>query len=190
MEMVKVGGHLLLFLPCNNFAGHGFYQFSPELFFRALSEANGFALERLVMFEMYDQSQWYEVADPATVRSRVEHVADGQRVSLWVRARRTADVPIFQKTPQQSDYNDQWWKRPRDGQPTSAASTTTPPSPAPQPKPSKFLIPPDPRRQALKRFLEALTPSWMDRRRSRDRWRRNRKFAFASQPRIYKPVSE
>ena len=34
MRMVRQGGHLILNLPVNNFPGHGFYRFSPELVFR------------------------------------------------------------------------------------------------------------------------------------------------------------
>ena len=34
MRMVKVGGDVLLISPANNYCGHGFYQISPELFFR------------------------------------------------------------------------------------------------------------------------------------------------------------
>ena len=51
MDMVKVGGHLVIFFPMNNFCGHGFYQFSPELFFRTLSPENGFVIEMAIAFE-------------------------------------------------------------------------------------------------------------------------------------------
>jgi 2-polyprenyl-3-methyl-5-hydroxy-6-metoxy-1,4-benzoquinol methylase len=37
MKMVKPGGHLLLTTPANNWFGHGFYQFSPELFYSFVS---------------------------------------------------------------------------------------------------------------------------------------------------------
>ena len=47
MKMVKVGGHLVIITGGNNFLGHGFYQFSPELFYRAFSEENGFAVKRM-----------------------------------------------------------------------------------------------------------------------------------------------
>jgi 2-polyprenyl-3-methyl-5-hydroxy-6-metoxy-1,4-benzoquinol methylase len=40
MEMVRLGGYLVTMNPANNCPGHGFYQFSPELFFRVLSETN------------------------------------------------------------------------------------------------------------------------------------------------------
>ena len=42
MEMLKVGGHFFAHTMANNFMGHGFYQFSPELFYRVFSPENGF----------------------------------------------------------------------------------------------------------------------------------------------------
>jgi len=42
MKLTKLGGTILLSSPANGQCGHGFYQFSPELFYRVL-EANGFA---------------------------------------------------------------------------------------------------------------------------------------------------
>lgn len=41
MQMVKIGGHLFVATPANNQCGHGFYQFSPDSFFRILSPENG-----------------------------------------------------------------------------------------------------------------------------------------------------
>jgi hypothetical protein len=43
MRMLRVGGHLFLITPTNNQCGHGFYQFSPELFYGLLTPANGAA---------------------------------------------------------------------------------------------------------------------------------------------------
>ena len=43
MRMVRVGGHLILNAPVNNFPGHGFYQISPELFFRCFHDNSAFA---------------------------------------------------------------------------------------------------------------------------------------------------
>src|SRR5690606_32428036 len=51
MNMTKPGGRLFLFLPANNLCGHGFYQFSPELMFRVFTERNGFATERVILWE-------------------------------------------------------------------------------------------------------------------------------------------
>ena len=51
MEMLSLGGHFLGITPANNFCGHGFYQFSPELYFRIFSEENGFAPPRVLTKE-------------------------------------------------------------------------------------------------------------------------------------------
>lgn len=105
MEMVAEGGHLITFNPANNFLGHGFYQFSPELFFRALTPENGFDVERVVLAE--EGGGWYEVTDPASVRSRVQVINDLPTYVL-IQARRTRVVPVFQTWPQQSDYAAIW----------------------------------------------------------------------------------
>lgn len=105
MEMVAVGGHLGIVAGGNNFLGHGFYQFSPELFYRALSEENGFRVERLIAAEV--GGRWYEVADPKTVRSRVELINDAP-VYLMVLARKIESRPLFAAAPQQSDYVERW----------------------------------------------------------------------------------
>ena len=57
MEMVEVGGHLVIITGGNNFLGHGFYQFSPELFYRALSQENGFEVKRMIAAENLERIQ-------------------------------------------------------------------------------------------------------------------------------------
>jgi hypothetical protein len=100
--MVKVGGHFLMCTPANNQCGHGFYQFSPELFFRLLSPNNGFEL-----FRMYITGAGgpYHVADPISVGGRVT-LLGADVAMLMVHAQKTADVPL--STPQQSDYVSVW----------------------------------------------------------------------------------
>jgi hypothetical protein len=36
MKMAKIGGHFAARTPANNQCGHGFYQFSPGLFYRII----------------------------------------------------------------------------------------------------------------------------------------------------------
>ncbi|MDP6582770.1 MAG: hypothetical protein QF681_19120 [Vicinamibacterales bacterium] len=67
--MVAPDGHFLSITAANNMMGHGFYQFSPELFYRVFSEANGFTVERMLMTGK-SSTRWYEVADPKTLMSR------------------------------------------------------------------------------------------------------------------------
>src|SRR5947209_20474751 len=37
-RLCKVGGHVVIVSPANNLCGHGFFQLSPELFFRAFCD--------------------------------------------------------------------------------------------------------------------------------------------------------
>ncbi|MCX6967866.1 MAG: hypothetical protein NTZ46_08840 [Verrucomicrobia bacterium] len=104
MEMVKVGGHLITILPANNYCGHGFYQFSPELFYGALSPDNGFLIERILFFF---RDRWYSVRTPAEVQSRIE-VFTGEPMQLFVSARRYEQKAILQEWPQQADYVRNW----------------------------------------------------------------------------------
>ncbi|MBA2494397.1 MAG: hypothetical protein H0V31_06845 [Acidobacteria bacterium] len=105
MKMVEVGGHLVIITGGNNFLGHGFYQFSPELFYRALSDENGFAVKRMIAAEV--RGNWYEVADPKQIKGRVELINDKQTY-LMVLAKKTASKPLFVNPPQQSDYVEMW----------------------------------------------------------------------------------
>jgi SAM-dependent methyltransferase len=107
MEMVKVGGHLILATPANNYFGHGFFQFSPELWFRLLSPAHGFEMCRMVAVEYAPRPRWFDVADPAAVRDRVTLI-NRYPVVLLVLAKKTVDAPVFQSFPQQSDYVPRW----------------------------------------------------------------------------------
>lgn len=107
MEMVEVGGHLLLITPSNNFSGHGFYQFSPELFYSALSEENGFVIEHMLAYEDLPQTKWYSVERPSKIKSRVT-LTNTQPVYLVVIARRTLSKVPFSSSPQQSDYVVKW----------------------------------------------------------------------------------
>lgn len=104
MEMVKPGGQFILMTPWHNYPGHGFYEFSPELFYNTLSPQNGFSVERmLVDVEGY----WYSVRTPAELKQRVE-ISTRDQVLLYITARKLASCPVFASWPQQSDYSAAW----------------------------------------------------------------------------------
>jgi hypothetical protein len=107
MKMVKRGGHLFLHCPANNFFGHGFYQFSPELFFRVLSPQNGFQISHCVAVEYGLRPRWFTVTDPEAIRARVTLI-NSSWVTLLVWAKRREIVPVMRETPQQSDYAAAW----------------------------------------------------------------------------------
>lgn len=113
MEAVVPGGHFIGVTPSNNLMGHGFYQFSPELFFRVFIPTNGFQIVKLLIYECPWRSVWYEVLDPERARRRVE-LTNSRPAYLIVWAKKTASMPIFQQSPQQSDYV-AIWQRSRTG---------------------------------------------------------------------------
>ena len=119
MEMVKPGGHLFIHTGTTNYCGHGFYQFSPELFYRAFGSENGFEIARMVLHRVGPYGGWYEVSDPNAVRARVELVSLAP-MQLLVQAKRTRVTPLFATAPQQSDYTPRWQPaRPGDPPPVS-----------------------------------------------------------------------
>lgn len=108
MEAVKEGGRMYVMTQCNNAMGHGFYQFSPELYYRVFSPENGFVIERMFIAEgSFGKVPWHAVADPKEIRKRVELVNDVQTYLLVI-ARRVASMPVFATWPQQSDYSLAW----------------------------------------------------------------------------------
>jgi len=113
MEMLRENGRFITDTVANNWCGHGFYQFSPELFHNVFSEENGFEIERLVLHVVGPYCRWYEVANPKEIRSRVE-LFNSFPLQMLVLARRKSIKPIFQTTPQQSDYTPRWEKTPEE----------------------------------------------------------------------------
>jgi len=112
MEMLEEGGHYIGITPANNTMGHGFYQFSPELYYRVFSEENGFETLKIVLCAEKEKdvfSDWYEVVDPQKAQRRVLFTNDSPSY-LMVIARKTKKKKIFEHTPQQSDYEVLWEK--------------------------------------------------------------------------------
>ena len=108
MRLVRPGGVFLAFTPTNNFCGHGFYQFSPELWYRVLCPENGFRIESVVAWEDVPGSRFFEIPNPETMHSRVEFLTE-KETYLFVQARKLEDIPLLaQPAPQQSDYVAAW----------------------------------------------------------------------------------
>jgi hypothetical protein len=107
MEMVKPGGHLILETPGNNYFGHGFYQFSPELFFSLLDKHNGFSETKIFIQGKFNR--WYEVIPPKITKMRTSVCCTNGAAMLFVISRKTGDVPST-ISALQSDYVDTWNK--------------------------------------------------------------------------------
>jgi SAM-dependent methyltransferase len=109
MEALKVGGHYIGVTPANNQMGHGFYQFSPDLYYRVFAKENGFAIKQMMIcsLEEFNELRWFKVEDPKKVNSRVMLV-NSMPVSLMVIAQKITEVEIFEAFPQQTDYANTW----------------------------------------------------------------------------------
>ena len=118
MELLAVGGHFIGVTPANNFCGHGFYQFSPELFFRVFSQTNGFAIRAILTME---KERWFRVMDPEQFGGRVE-LLNNRPTYLFVLAEKIKQREIFMELPQQSDYARQWEKGSRGSEGALAGS--------------------------------------------------------------------
>ena len=129
--MVKKGGSLFIFTMANNHPGHGFYQFSPELFFRIFQPENGFTIRDVILekhpfpgSELSGHNKCYKVVDPVTVRTRVGLVSDSP-VMIMVHAVRTDIKPIFSRFPIQSDYEFLYETKTKSGTSSSSLKSLT-----------------------------------------------------------------
>ncbi len=110
MNALQTGGHFIGITPANNLMGHGFYQFSPELYYRIFSVENGFEVKKMFITSednMGAEIKWYEVEDPGKVKDRVTLV-NQKPLYLMVLAQKISEKEIFSLTPQQSDYAAKW----------------------------------------------------------------------------------
>lgn len=108
MQLVRSGGHVVVSQMANNYCGHGFYQFSPELFYRVFSEDNGFRVRFCGVHENYFYAPVRRVPDPMSVRGRIEAVGDANGLRIVVVAQKIEDRPLFASPPLQSDYSAAW----------------------------------------------------------------------------------
>jgi hypothetical protein len=107
-KLTAPNGHILHVLPSNNFVGHGFYQFSPELFFQIYSPERGYSDTRVFASTGSLSDVWFEIRAPRDLKARVNITSRGQ-LYLMVVTRKTGEpVPLVQKPVQQSDYVEIW----------------------------------------------------------------------------------
>lgn len=170
MRLVVPGGRLILHLPINNWCGHGFYQFSPEIFYKVLCADNGFEVERMIAVEMFFDGRWYEVSDPSKLRSRVE-LMNGHRTHIFVQAKRLRESPIFETYPQQADYEVMWTA---EDDKTAAAMYV--------PQSESRVLP------RIRKFLQHASPGLLRWMRLRQLEKERKNFSLESQPEKYRRV--
>jgi hypothetical protein len=107
MSMLRVGGSFIQVAPANNFMGHGFYQFSPELLYQVFSSVNGFRVVVMLLQEDVRGGRSYVVANPSVVGKRVQ-LTNRLPTYVCTIARREEIAPLFAVPPRQADYATAW----------------------------------------------------------------------------------
>ena len=124
LRLCAKDGHILHLLPGNNFCGHGFYQFSPELFYSLYSPERGFQGTSVFLVGLDRPGRWFEVRPPAQLKGRVNLINLSETYVLCLTQRTAKAVSPLKNPPQQSDYEQVAWKAPLSpaGRPHPAAS--------------------------------------------------------------------
>lgn len=114
--LCRSGGQIVHVSPANNFCGHGFWQFSPEMFFSLYSLDNGYSETEVFLVENSRPETWFKVRPPSDGR-RV-NIVNSSEVFILVRTVRGPE--ISHKNVQQSDYLHVWSSdNPKGDAPTS-----------------------------------------------------------------------
>ncbi|MGA3006919.1 MAG: class I SAM-dependent methyltransferase [Opitutaceae bacterium] len=107
-RLLKPGGQIIHIVPANNFCGHGFWQFSPELFFSLYKDC--YDNTEVFLADLSNTRIWYKVKPPS----------NGQRVNvlssapLYLLVRTVLKDTGFQHDQvQQSDYFFRWTQPPK-----------------------------------------------------------------------------
>jgi len=109
MNMIKKGSYFLGMMPTNNFMGHGFYQFSPQLFYGIFSVKNGFKMQRFFSFEDREEMDfrekrvWFNVPHPKDVKCRVG-IRNSTPTLLLILANKISEKIPLSSSPLQTDY--------------------------------------------------------------------------------------
>ena len=106
MRMVAVGGHFLGIIGTDGAGGHGFYQVSPDLIYRAFSKHNGFKLLWMTTNRGVFR-RWFFVNDPATLR--YQEFTSCRPTLLYFCAQRIDNSDPLTVLPNQSLYERATW---------------------------------------------------------------------------------
>lgn len=103
-NLCRIGGRIIHIVPANNFCGHGFWQFSPELFFHLYSSASGFSDTEVFISKTQRPDKWFRVKPPEGY-GRAE-VRSNARLYLLVCTRKQEEKLLG--AAQQTDYANRW----------------------------------------------------------------------------------
>jgi hypothetical protein len=105
-KMLKVGGTFMSVNMCNGHVGHGFYQFSPELYRTVFSKENGFNILSMKIVEIHPLPKFHDVPEP-TPGNRQVYTSGSTPLYICATVEKFADLDP-KRNMQQSDYIAQW----------------------------------------------------------------------------------
>jgi len=114
------GGQILHVSPANNFCGHGFFQFSPELYFSLYSEENGYRETEVFLADLDNTRHWFSVTRPQLG----ERAQSTSKSPLYVLCRTVMHNRNLRHEVQQSDYIHSWATTPPESQAQSSLFRT------------------------------------------------------------------
>lgn len=107
-SLCKPGGQIIHSLPANNQCGHGFWQFSPELFLSLYSEKNGYSNTEVYIASVHNFDNIIQVSEKDLI-DRIEINMPGPSY-VWVRTI-LKKKQFNHKNIQQFDYQTNYWGR-------------------------------------------------------------------------------
>ena len=108
LDAVRRGGHFIAITPTNGWSGHGFYQFSPELY-HALLPASGYRVRCMLIRGQHLGGRFYTVPAPAETGGRVP-LRSVWPTMLYLLAQRVEERAP--EVPRQIDYTPGYRARP------------------------------------------------------------------------------
>ena len=106
-RLCKKGGRIIHFLPANNQCGHGFWQFSPELFFSLYDESNGYQSTRLHLIDSNNDNSYWQI----NKKPKNERLELNSFTPLYIFVVTTKKLENIIQKAQQSDYEYVWNKK-------------------------------------------------------------------------------
>jgi len=106
-RLCKKGGRIIHCLPANNQCGHGFWQFSPELFFSLYDESNGYQSTRLHLIDSNNDNSYWKI----NKKPKNERLELNSFTPLYIFVVTTKKLENIVQKAQQSDYEYVWNKK-------------------------------------------------------------------------------
>ena len=107
--MCLENGTILHISPSNNFCGHGFYQFSPELFYTYYNIENNFKDTEIYLAKVYDSSKWFKINE--------KNFNNGKRINIitdeetFIMSKTIKNNELKNDTILQGDYNKKFYSQ-------------------------------------------------------------------------------